>query len=181
MVRIYGNRPIKTLLGLNTRPTTARVREALFNRWQHHLQECHWLDLCAGSGSMGAEALCRDAAVVYGIERSGDACRVIRQNWQSLATPTQHFQILRGDVVKKLLKLQGQSFDLIYFDPPYDSELYGPVLDEIATHQLLKPTGELAVEHHPQKMLSSPPTLQICHTRTYSNTTLTFFQLAIAP
>lgn len=118
MVRIYGNRQIKTLPGLQTRPTTARVREALFNRWQHHLQGCHWLDLCAGFGSMGAEALCREAAVVYGIEQAGEACRIIRQNWQSVARPAQTFQVLRGDVVKRLAKLQSQSFDRIYFDPP---------------------------------------------------------------
>lgn len=179
MVRIYGNRQIKTLPGLNTRPTTARVREAVFNRWQHHLKDCHWLDLCAGSGSMGAEALCREAAIVYGIEQSGEACRIIRQNWQSLAAPTQQFQILRGEIIKKLVKLQGQAFDLIYFDPPYDSGLYEPVLDAIATHQLLQPTGELAVEHRPQKKLPSPSALTICHTRTYGNTALTFLQPVI--
>jgi len=127
---------------------------------------------------MGAEALCRDAAVVYGLEQSGQACQIIRQNWQSLATTTQRFQILRGDVVKRMAKLQGQSFDRIYFDPPYDSGLYELVLAAIATYQLLKPTGEMAVEHRPQNSLAPiPPSLQICHTRTYGNTTLTFLQL----
>lgn len=50
-MRIYGNRPIKTLAGQLTRPTTARVREALFNIWQQKLSGCRWLDLCAGNGS----------------------------------------------------------------------------------------------------------------------------------
>ncbi|ABW27066.1 16S rRNA (guanine(966)-N(2))-methyltransferase RsmD [Acaryochloris marina] len=178
MVRIYGNRQIKTLPGLQTRPTTARVREALFNRWQHHLQGCHWLDLCAGFGSMGAEALCREAAVVYGIEQAGEACRIIRQNWQSVARPAQTFQVLRGDVVKRLAKLQSQSFDRIYFDPPYDGGLYGAVLDAISTHNLLKATGELAVEHRPKQQFPIPTTLQICHTSIYGNTALTFFQIS---
>lgn len=177
MVRIYGNRQIKTLPGLSTRPTTARVREALFNRWQHHLQGCYWLDLCAGSGSMGAEALCREAAVVYGIEWSGEACRLIRQNWRSLAHANQMFQVVRGDVVKRLVKLKGQSFDRIYFDPPYDDGLYEPVLDAIAGHQLLKPSGEVAVEHRPHKTFALPSTLHIIHTRTYGNTALTFLQV----
>ena len=182
MVKIYGNRQIKTLPGLNTRPTTARVREAVFNRWHHQLQGCRWLDICAGSGSMGAEALCRDAAVVYGIDQSGEACRIIRQNWQSLASSEQHFHILRGDGVKKLAKLQGQAFDLIYFDPPYDRGLYGAVLDAIATHQLLNPTGEMAVEHRPKHSFANTPnTLYICHTRTYGNTALTFFRLRSSP
>ncbi|WP_299484485.1 16S rRNA (guanine(966)-N(2))-methyltransferase RsmD [Acaryochloris sp. IP29b_bin.137] len=177
MVRIYGNRPIKTLPGLQTRPTTARVREALFNRWQYHLQGCHWLDLCAGSGSMGAEALCRGAAVVYGIEQAGEACRIIRQNWQAVAQPTQTFQVLRGDVIKRSAKLKGQTFDLIYFDPPYDGGLYEGVLTAIATHQLLKPLlGEAAVEHRPNQILAPPSTLQIVHTRSYGNTALTFLR-----
>lgn len=182
MVRIYGNRQIKTLPGLDTRPTTARVREAVFNRWQHQLTDCRWLDICAGSGSMGAEALCRGATVVYGIDQSGAACRIIRQNWQSLANPEQRFHILRGDGVKNLAKLQGQAFDLIYFDPPYDSGLYGDVLDAIATYQLLKPTGEMAVEHRPKHSFANGPNaFSICHTRTYGNTALTFFRSRSSP
>lgn len=177
MVRIYGNRQIKTVPGLKTRPTTARVREALFNRWQHRLQGCRWLDLCAGSGSMGAEALCRGAAIVCGIEQSRDACQVIRQNWQSVATINQDVHIMRGDVVKKIARLNGQQFDLIYFDPPYDGELYESVLEAITNHQLLKTSGELAVEHRPRYSLEPPVALTICHTRTYGNTALTFFQV----
>jgi 16S rRNA (guanine(966)-N(2))-methyltransferase RsmD len=177
MVRIYGNRPLKTLAGLSTRPTTARVREAVFHRWQHQLSGCYWLDLCAGSGSMGAEALCRDAAIVCGIEQSDKACQVIRQNWQPLARPGQQLQIIRGDVVKMITKLQGQSFDLIYFDPPYESGLYEPVLEAIATHHLLNPTGELAVEHNCKRTFTpAPPALEVCHTRIYGNTALTFFR-----
>ncbi|MFM6278371.1 MAG: RsmD family RNA methyltransferase, partial [Dolichospermum sp.] len=76
-LRIYGNRLIKTLPGENTRPTSARVREALFNIWQGRITGCRWLDLCAGSGAMGAEALCREASVVIGIEQPSLACGII--------------------------------------------------------------------------------------------------------
>ena len=62
-MRIYGNRQLKTLPGQITRPTPARVREAVFNIWQGSVENCRWLDLCAGSGSMGAEALCRGAVL----------------------------------------------------------------------------------------------------------------------
>ncbi|HEY9736425.1 MAG TPA: RsmD family RNA methyltransferase, partial [Trichocoleus sp.] len=65
-LRIYGNRTIKTLPGEATRPTASRVREALFNIWQGRVDGCRWLDVCAGSGAMGAEALCRGAAEVVG-------------------------------------------------------------------------------------------------------------------
>ena len=115
-IRIYGNRQIKTLPGLATRPTLARVREALFNIWQGSIADCRWLDICTGSGSMGAEALCRQAASVTGIEESAKACAIIRENWEQVADESQVFQILRGNAIAKLAALAGQQFDRIYFD-----------------------------------------------------------------
>ena len=176
-LRIYGNRLLKTLPGESTRPTSARVRQALFNIWQGTINGCRWLDLCAGSGSMGAEALCREASLVIGIEQSSQACAIIQQNWQQVAKPEQKFQILRGNITQQLKKLSGQKFDRIYFDPPYASGLYEPVLQAIAQYQLLDPQGEIAVEHHHQDW--TPPTIpdwEICRQKTYGNTGLTFYQ-----
>lgn len=175
-LRIYGNRLLKTLPGQETRPTAARVREALFNIWQGTIPECRWLDLCAGSGSMGAEALCRGAAVVVGIEQSPRACSVIEQNWRHLAKPDQRIQLLRGDVLKRLENLAGQQFDRIYFDPPYASDLYRFVLEAIAHLNLLAPDGELAAEHSPNLDLPALPGLQIVRQKRYGNTALTFYQ-----
>ncbi len=176
-LRIYGNRPLKTLSGLATRPTPARVREALFNIWQGQIAGCHWLDLCAGSGAMGAEALCRGAARIVGVEQSGPACRLMQANWEHLAQPHQTFQVLRGDVVQKLKTLKGQQVDRIYFDPPYASDLYLPVLSAIAQLHLLAMNGEMAVEHSPGR----PPQDQVdglraYQTRSYGNTAITFYQ-----
>lgn len=175
-LRIYGNRQLKTLPGQDTRPTLGRVREAVFNIWQLTIQDCRWLDLCAGSGSMGAEALCRGASLVIGIEKSPRACTIIQQNWQQVAQPGQTFQLLRGDVLQKLKTLQGQQFDRIYFDPPYTSELYQPVLEAIAQFQLLNENGEFAVEHSPDRNLTeSILSLEICRQKVYGNTALTFY------
>ncbi len=175
-LRIYGNRQLKTLPGQETRPTSARVREAVFNIWQGAITDCRWLDLCAGSGTMGAEALCRGAGSVVGIEQSSRACAIIQQNWQRVAQPEQTFEVLRGDVTQRL-KTFKQQFDRIYFDPPYASNLYQPVLDAIAQNQLLAPTGELAVEHNPKTWAESPiPTLEICRQKIYGNTAVTFYR-----
>lgn len=174
-MRIYGNRQLKTLPGLATRPTSARVREALFNIWQGSIRGCHWLDLCAGSGSMGAEALCRGAKRVVGIESSGAASTIIQANWQKVAQPQQAWQLLRGDVRKRLPTLTGQQFDRIYFDPPYASNLYDPVLSIIAHHQLLAPAGELAVEHNPKATVSEVSGLRISRHKVYGNTAVTFY------
>lgn len=185
-MRIYGNRQLKTLPGQATRPTPARVREALFNIWQGEIEGCRWLDLCTGSGAMGAEALCRGAALAVGIEQSNRACAVIQHNWQQVAGSQQVFQLIRGDVVKKLPTLTGQQFDRIYFDPPYASELYVPVLEAIAQHQLLAPHGELAVEHSPEywseatlrELSTKNPELEFYRQKIYGNTALAFYRAA---
>lgn len=182
-LRIAGKRLLKTAAGLDTRPTAAKVRAALFNIWQGCLSDRDWLDLCAGSGAIGAQALHRGARRVVGIERSARACRVIQANWQAIATPSQTFQVLKGDVLHILPKLQGDCFDHIYFDPPYASRLYDLVLETIATHQLLKPQGELAVEYSPQYW--QPPSLiaregtgiTLCRQKQYGSTMLAFYRV----
>lgn len=182
-LRIYGNRLIKTLPGSDTRPTPSRVRQALFNIWQGEIEGCRWLDLCSGSGSMGAEALCRGAALVVGIEQSGRAAAVVTENWQKVAQPNQQFRLLRGDVLQLLPKLSGQSFDRIYFDPPYASVLYEPVLVAIAHHNLLAPGGEIAVEHAGDRFSETalatllPQIVPLAPRRekVYGNTALMFF------
>jgi 16S rRNA (guanine(966)-N(2))-methyltransferase RsmD len=177
-VRIQGNRQIQTLPGLETRPTASRVREALFNIWQWEIAGCRWLDLCAGSGSMGAEALCRGASLVVGIEVSPQACKVIEKNWQKLIKPEQHIHVYRGDVLHWLPKLSGQQFERIYFDPPYASDRYEPAIEAIAQYKLLSSAGILAVEHGKQRTFSATILDLTCtQTRTYGKTAVSFYQL----
>ena len=125
---------------------------------------------------MGAEALCRGASVVVGIEQSSRACDVIQQNWQQVAKPNQTFQVMRGEVLQRLAKLSGQTFDRIYFDPPYTSGLYQPVLEAIVRHQLLALQGELATEHSLGALSEEILSLEICRQKSYGNTALTFYR-----
>ncbi|MEL7070537.1 MAG: 16S rRNA (guanine(966)-N(2))-methyltransferase RsmD [Cyanobacteria bacterium J06581_3] len=177
-IRIYGNRKIETLSGEATRPTASKVREALFNIWQGRVSETRWLDLCAGSGAMGAEALCRGAAEVVGIEKSGAACRVVLQNWQKVTKPEQKYHVIRGDVVRQIKGLA--AFDLIYFDPPYAGGLYNPVLNQLTDH--LMPDGEVAVEYggghwSPQQLTDAAlEKLEIVREKHYGSTRLVFFR-----
>jgi 16S rRNA (guanine(966)-N(2))-methyltransferase RsmD len=178
-LRIYGNRLLKTLPGEQTRPTAARVREAVFNVWQGNIAGCRWLDLCAGAGTMSAEALCRGALEVVAMEQSPRALAIIRENLQRVKQADQTVDILRGDVMARLKSLQGRQFDRMYFDPPYASSLYQPVLAAIADYQLLAPDGEIAVEHRSDRLTLDPiPTLEILRERRYSNTTITFIGLS---
>ncbi|MEM8719916.1 MAG: 16S rRNA (guanine(966)-N(2))-methyltransferase RsmD [Cyanobacteria bacterium P01_G01_bin.39] len=177
-MRIYGNRQLRTVPGQRTRPTAARVREALFNIWRDRITDCSWLDLCAGNGSMGAEALCRGAKKVVAIEQYGKACQVIEQNWQKIAQPEQYYQIIKGDVLVKIKSLAGEKFDWIYFDPPYDSYLYLPVLKAIVELELVTVEGAIAVEHNPRLWQAKEiPGLEIYRTKSYGNTTISFYAI----
>lgn len=177
-LRIYGNRALKTLPGLETRPTPAMVRQAIFNIWQGAIPGCRWLDLCAGTGAMGAEALCRGAALAVGIEQSGKACAVIQQNWQMVAQPEQRFQVLRGDLRRQLAHLSGQQFDRIYFDPPYDSDLYAPALQAVSELALLSDLGELAAEHRLERQMPEVAGLSLLRQKSYGGTAVAFYARA---
>jgi len=178
-VRIYGNREIKTLPGETTRPTSSKVREALFNIWQGRVRGARWLDLCAGSGAMGAEALCRGAAEAVGIEKSAAACRIVKENWQKVAKPDQAYRVLTADVVKGVASLR-QPFDLVYFDPPYASGLYLPLLGQLSAH--LTADGEVAVEYggghwHPDQLPAAvTDQLELVRQKRYGHTNLGFFR-----
>ncbi len=176
-IRVHGDHLIKTLPGLATRPTPSRVRAAVFNIWQSRLLNCRWLDLCSGSGAMAAEALSRGASLAIGIEQSRVACNLIKRNWENIAKPHQTWQIYCGDVVKTLPKLASQPFDLIYFDPPYQSELYLPVLGLLAT--MLEESSTIAAEHDRSKTLPEQiANLVVVDRRYYGQTALTFYELA---
>ncbi len=157
----------------SARPTPARVRQALFNIWRGEIAGCRWLDLCAGSGALGAEALTRGARRVVGIDVSRQACQTIRENWQRLAGEGQAFEVLGGDVAQQLPKLRGQKFDRVYFDPPYDSQLHLRVLEILAELNLLAESGEVAVEHRGGE-LPIPPLLKLRDRKIYGDTALSF-------
>jgi 16S rRNA (guanine(966)-N(2))-methyltransferase RsmD len=178
-LRVYGDRAIETLPGLATRPTPSRVREAMFNIWQGRIEHCRWLDLCTGSGAMAAEALLRGADAVVGIEQSGVACKLIKRNLEKIVKPTQLFSIYRGDARKVISKLASQSsvkFDLVYFDPPYHSDLYEPVITAIPS--LLATNATVAVEHDSSRYLDDEiGNLVKRDRRKYGQTAITFYEL----
>lgn len=169
-IRLSGRRSLQTPTGLATRPTPARVRNAIFNIWQFEVLDCRWLDLCAGSGAMGGEALLRGAQVVWGIEQSPKACAAIERNWRSLQHDAQETRLLKGDICRLLASLTTPAFDLIYFDPPYDGDLYEPVLSLIAERSLLAKTGQIAVEHRPERSLTLPAAFELRQCRRYGST-----------
>ncbi len=167
-----GSHRFQTLPGLATRPTPGRVRAAVFNIWRERVPGARWLDLCAGSGAMGGQALLLGAAFALALEKGPAACRLIRENWQALPGDG---EVWCGDVRKLLGKVLAlPPFDLIYFDPPYDSDLYAPVLAEIAPG--LAPGGQMAVEHRRSQTLPAAVGLTAVDRRLYGETAVTFYE-----
>ena len=108
--------------GLATRPTADRVREAAFNLIGP-VDGASVLDLYAGSGAMGLEALSRGAARVHFVESDPEACRTIQRNLEKLRL---HGRVTCGDVLAALAS-EGQTYDLVLADPPYDLRDYAPL------------------------------------------------------
>lgn len=117
---LYRHQHLKAPKGSQTRPTSSRLREALFNICQHAIEGIRFLDLFAGSGAMGLEALSRGAKHATFIDSDKEAIKCIESNIQQLKVQDQA-RLLRGEVHAKLelLQRENQQFEMIYADPPY--------------------------------------------------------------
>lgn len=111
--------PLKTPDGQDTRPTTDRIKETLFNMLQPYLYDAVFLDLFSGSGGIGIEALSRGARHAYFVENDRRALTCITENLQ-FTKFTQKATILRQDAVSALNRIHEHMVDVIYMDPPYD-------------------------------------------------------------
>lgn len=118
----YRSRPLTAPPGFSTRPTSDRLRETLFNVLAPRMQDAAFLDLYAGSGAVGIEAISRGAARVAFVERAAPVLKVLRANLDRLGI-TQDFRIHSGNVVSFLRgpRSSASEFNIIFLDPPYDA------------------------------------------------------------
>lgn len=137
---------LKTVPGLDTRPTTDRIKETLFNMIQDKLQGVRFLDLFAGSGAIGIEALSRGAKEAVFVEKNPAAVRCIRENLRFTRLETDAF-VVQSDVFAALHRLAGKEpFGIIFMDPPYGKLLEKQVLSALADSSLLNEDTLLIVE-----------------------------------
>lgn len=135
---------LNTPSGINTRPTLDRVKEALFSMLLPYLDGAVVLDLFAGSGSLGIEALSRGADKSYFIDSSNDAIECINSN--ILAAKFKDCSIVIKTTAANFLKNTSQKFDIIFIDPPYAKGMYADVLNIIAKNRLLSDEGFIIAE-----------------------------------
>ncbi|MEG1715966.1 MAG: 16S rRNA (guanine(966)-N(2))-methyltransferase RsmD [Lachnospiraceae bacterium] len=137
---------LKTLDGMDTRPTTDRIKETLFNMIQPYLLDAVFLDLYSGSGSIGIEALSRGAKEATFVEQNPKAMAIIKENLEYTKL-NEYAKLMSTDVVTALHKLNGEKkFDYIFMDPPFNQELEKKALEYIADADLLEDHGIIIVE-----------------------------------
>lgn len=136
--------PLKTIDGLDTRPTTDRVKETLFNLLQNDIYDCKFLDLFAGSGQIGIEALSRGANHATFVEKNKKVVDIINENL-SKTKLMDNADVLKKDVLAALPFL-GETYDLIFMDPPYALGIEKDVLSSIKEHDVLDEEGQIIIE-----------------------------------
>ena len=131
---------LKTIEGLDTRPTTDRIKETLFNMLQPQIPGCFFLDLFSGSGAIGIEALSRGARKAVFIENNPKAVSCTHLEEGAL--------VLESDVIAGLKRLEGRNyrFDLIFMDPPYGMELEKRVLEYLSDSPMVTEDTQIIIE-----------------------------------
>jgi len=182
----FGGRQIKVIDSLGLRPAMGRVREALFSMLtarEVFFPGARVLDLFAGAGSVGIEALSRGAGQAVFIEKNPAVAKVLRENLRGLGLSPTEARVIEADVVKALPKLAGQAFDLVTIDPPYGQGLFAPALEKLLGLGLLSQHGVVAAEIEAGLALAATdiPSALVCLTdRTYGQTRILLWTLAIS-
>ena len=147
---VYRGRTLKSPSDTKTRPTSDRLRETLFNVLAPQIDDStRFLDLCAGTGAIGIEAISRGASFVTFVDKSRKACALIEDNLDHLMIPEDETEIVCLPAETFAGRDYENGWNIVYFDPPYDID-YSTVLYEFGTDEstLLNPDGLLVVEHH---------------------------------
>ena len=154
----YRGRVLKSPPSMQIRPTSDRLRETLFNVLAPRMTDARFLDLCAGSGAIGIEALSRGAAFVTFVDRSRKMCGLVEANLDLVGVPEDQTEVVMSEAADHLRRTAARGlpapYDIIYFDPPYATD-YLPVLELFGAHAptLLAPDGVLVIEHHHKNAL----------------------------
>lgn len=163
------------------RPIQDKVKASLFNIWQNLVEERRFLDLFAGTGSVGIEALSQGAREVTFVDNSPRAVRLIRKNLDKLNL-TAGFHLYQKDVAEaiSMFARRGQVFDLIFMGPPYGKELADETLSQLAETQILQKWGVAAAEISKKDHLKTKyGEVKLIDEREYGGTLLKFYSYKI--
>ena len=138
---------LKTVPGLDVRPTTDRIKETLFNMLAPVIPECRFLDIFAGSGAIGIEAMSRGASEAVFVDSARASAECIEDNLRHTKF-TENTRVLKTDALSAvaMLEREGKAFDIIFMDPPYNKDLEREVLERLRGSKLVTESTKIIVE-----------------------------------
>jgi 16S rRNA (guanine966-N2)-methyltransferase len=169
-------RKINTVKSREVRPTSSKIRESVFNMIYSSITNSVMLDLFAGSGIMGLEALSRGAKKVYFVEKNPKVFKLLKENLDIFDF---NYEAKLSDALAALNSFQGIKFDIIFIDPPYASGLIESVLVRIKENKLLSEDGTAIVEHSSNLQITEMATVlgfEILKEKKYGDTAITILR-----
>lgn len=168
---------LKAPRGLDVRPTGDRVKESIFNIIKSSVMSADVLDLFAGTGNLGLEALSRGANSAVFVDSASSSLSVVKENALHTCL-AERAEFIKSDAVKAIDRLfdTGRTFDLIFCDPPYNKGYVAAILDKLNGKSLLRAGGLLVLEHTKREPVTvTTKVLTMVRQEKYGETTVTFF------
>lgn len=161
-----------------TRPTMDRVKESLFAMIQNNIKDSIALDLFAGSGQLGIEAISNGAKTCYFIDNNKEVIKVLNNNISNLNIES-NSKVLLSDWKKSLNEFSNQNlkFDLIFVDPPYDYNVYEKILIKVSELNLLNDNGLIILEHSNLKFKDTYNNLILYKEKKYGNKSVNIYKI----
>ena len=188
-LRLIGGKKIQSPNNIYTRPTTLRVREAIFNILKNRVENSNWLDLFSGTGSISCEAYNHGARKIIAIEKNKNNSKICLKNLLSLQDIDKRkndIDVICRDVLNwtkpnyerklssRILDLDKLKFDFVYLDPPYDVEYHELVLNQLFNCNFLKKDSIVICEHSPNICIKKSSLWETKDVRDYGQSRLTF-------
>jgi len=188
-LRLIGGKKIQSPNNSYTRPTTLRVREAIFNILNNRVENSNWLDLFSGTGAISSEAYNHGARKIIAIEKNKSTSKICLKNLLSLQdidNRKNDVDVICKDVLNwtkpnyernlssKILDLNKFKFDFVYLDPPYDENFHEIVLNQIFNCNFLKKDSIVICEHSPNLFINKSNLWETIDVRNYGQSRLTF-------
>jgi len=188
-LRLIGGKKLQSPNDTYTRPTTLRVREALFNILSNKVENSNWLDLFSGTGSISCEAYNHGARKIIAIEKNKKNSKICLKNLLSLKDTESRendIDVICKDVLNwtkpnyernlssKIMDFNKLKFDFVYLDPPYDANIHQLVLSQVFNCNFLKKNSIVICEHSPNLLIKKSALWETIDVRDYGQSRLTF-------
>ena len=188
-LRLIGGRRLQSPDNISTRPTTLRVREAIFNILSNKVENSNWLDLFSGTGAISCEAYNHGAKKIIAIEKNKHNSKICLRNLlslQDIENRKNDIDVICKDVLNwtkpnyernlssKVMDLNKLKFDFVYVDPPYDVNFHELVLNQLFNCNFLKTNSIVICEHSPNLFIKNSALWETIDVRDYGQSRLTF-------